>query len=84
MAPIVDGLTNEFAGRATVLQLDAALAENEALMPQLGLRGHPTFAVLDASGRVTARYSGPQSAATLRDALAAVAQPLPPDASRAP
>ena len=69
----MNGLAADYEGRATVVQLDAALPENEALMSQYALRGHPTFAVLDAAGEVNARFIGPQDAESLDAALAAVA-----------
>jgi len=72
MMPIVNGLHDEFAGRATVLQLDANEPENGRLQQDLGLRGHPTFAVLDGDGRVTQTFVGPQTEQLLREALTAV------------
>lgn len=69
MKPIVDGLEQEFQGRAAVVQLDAALPANAKLLDQYGLRGHPSFAVLAADGQIAERYFGPQSEATLRQAL---------------
>jgi thioredoxin-like negative regulator of GroEL len=73
MAPIVDGLKVEFAGRASVLQLNAGQSENEELQTQWGLRGHPSFAVLDADGQVIERFFGPQSVSRLRIAVQTVA-----------
>ncbi|MDX1413753.1 MAG: hypothetical protein R3293_06150 [Candidatus Promineifilaceae bacterium] len=73
MTPIVDGLEREFAGRANVVQLDAAEAGNEHLQQAFGLRGHPSFVILDADGRVQQTFIGPQTAEILRAALRAVA-----------
>ena len=61
MTPIVDGLESDFAGQARVLQLDANETENAQLQQQYGLRGHPTFVVLDGNGRVTQTFIGPQT-----------------------
>ena len=72
MSPIVDGLESDFAGRARVVQLDANEAENAKLQEQYGLRGHPTFAVLDRNGRVVQTFIGPQTEEVLRAALTAV------------
>ena len=69
MAPIVDGLEVEFDGKASVIQLDAGQLSNASLQSQWGLRGHPSFAVLDADGQVTKRFFGPQSEAILRQAI---------------
>jgi thioredoxin-like negative regulator of GroEL len=69
MEPIVNGLEQEFSGQLQVMRLDADDPVNEQLMQDLGLRGHPSFAVIDAQGNITARFFGPQSAETLREAL---------------
>ena len=74
MEPIVDGLEQEFAGQLEVLRLNADDPVNAQLMQDLGLRGHPSFAVLDTDGNITARFFGPQTAATLRVALQNVAE----------
>jgi len=72
MTPIVDGLESEFAGQASVLQLDANEADNGSLQQQLGMRGHPTIVVLDGNGRATQTFIGPQTAEVLHEALMAV------------
>ena len=69
MAPIVDGLKVEFAGTASVLQLNAGQSRNEELQTLWGLRGHPSFAVLDPDGQVIERFFGPQPEARLRQAM---------------
>lgn len=69
MAPIVDGLSDEFTGRAAVLQLNAAEQANEALQARYGVRGHPSFVVLGDDNRVTQRFFGPQPEEILRRAL---------------
>lgn len=73
MTPIVDGLGEEFEGRVSVLQLDAALAVNAGLQTEFGLRGHPSFAVLNSEERVTERFFGPQTEVALRQSMEAVA-----------
>jgi thioredoxin-like negative regulator of GroEL len=73
MTPIVDGLESEFAGQATVLQLNADDSGNARLLQQYGLRGHPSFVVLDADGRPVQTFVGPQTEAVLREALTVVA-----------
>ena len=71
MTPIVDGLESEFISQATVLQLDANEAENAKMQQQFGMRGHPTFAILDQNGRVLQTFIGPQTKAVLHDAITA-------------
>jgi len=75
MTPIVNGLESEFAGRAAVLQPDANIAENAKLQQQYGMRGHPTFVVLDENGRSVQTFIGPQTEEVLYKALTAVAAP---------
>jgi thioredoxin-like negative regulator of GroEL len=72
MTPIVDGLESDFAGQARVLQLDANETENSQLQQQYGLRGHPTFALLDRNGRVVQTFIGPQAEEILHEAIATV------------
>ncbi len=72
MTPIVDGLASDFSGQVRVLQLNADETENIQLQQQYGLRGHPTFAVLDRNGRVVQTFIGPQAEEVLREAITAV------------
>ncbi len=69
MTPIVNGLSEEFEGRASVFQLNAAQSTNARLQTDFGLRGHPSFAVLDKDVLVTNRFFGPQSENVLREAM---------------
>lgn len=72
MMPIVDGLESEFAGKVAIFRLNAAEPANVQLQQEYGLRGHPSFAVLDGDGRVVQVFIGPQTEETLRAALAAL------------
>jgi thioredoxin-like negative regulator of GroEL len=73
MTPIVNGLESDFKGQAIVLQLDANENENAQLQQQYGLRGHPTFVVLDANGQSVQTFIGPQKKEVLHEALTAAA-----------
>jgi len=73
MMPIVNGLQEEFEGRVSTHQLDASEAANAKLQSDLGLRGHPSFAVLDADSQVSERFFGPLTEVVLRQAMEAVA-----------
>ena len=73
MTPIVDGLEEEFSGQVSVTRLDAAQPDNAKLQSQYGLRGHPTFAILDSSGQISELLFGPQEEAVLHQAMAKVA-----------
>jgi hypothetical protein len=72
MTPIVDGIEAEFEGQVAVIRLNAEGAERAELMTRYGLRGHPSFAVLNEQSEVTERFTGPQTAETLRKAMTAV------------
>jgi thioredoxin-like negative regulator of GroEL len=69
MTPIVNGLADEFEGQIGVQQLNAAEQSNVQLQSQFGLRGHPSFVILDADGRATQTFLGPQTEGTLRQAI---------------
>jgi hypothetical protein len=73
MMPIVDGLNVEFEGRVSVFQLDAAQSANASLQTMYGLRGHPSFVVLDREDRIIERYFGPQTVTVLRESMEAAA-----------
>ena len=72
MMPIVNGLEAEFEGKVSAIQLNAAQEANEKLQNQWGLRGHPTFALVDASDSVVQLLFGPQPEAVLREAMEAL------------
>lgn len=65
----MNGLKTEFDGRAAVVRLNVADSDNAQMQQQLNMRGHPTFAVLDAQSQVTASFIGPQTTDVLRQAL---------------
>ncbi|GAB4151127.1 MAG: hypothetical protein Fur0021_14770 [Candidatus Promineifilaceae bacterium] len=75
MTPIVNGLEAEFANRVAVIRLNAAAPYVVAQQTAYGVRGHPSFVVLDAHGQPQHRFLGPQSAETLRTAILSVAPP---------
>ena len=72
MTPIVDRLQVEFDGRVSVIQLNADQEANMQLQNQWGLRGHPSFAVLDKSGSIAQGFFGPQTETNLRQAIESV------------
>ena len=73
MYPIVDGIEAEFTGQVAVIRLNAEGTEMAELMNSYGVRGHPSFVVLDANNEVMQRFIGPQTAEILREAMAVVA-----------
>ncbi len=69
MAPIVDGLEQEFQNQITVWRVNADTPDGQELQDILEVRGHPTVVVLDENGRIQNRFFGPQPVDSLRDAL---------------
>jgi len=69
--PIVDGLEEEFEGRVSVFRLNVSDGDNAALQNQLGLSGHPAFAILNENEQIVQIYFGPQTAEILREAMTA-------------
>ena len=69
MTPIVNGLEAEFSNEINIERLDASKAENVELMQEYGVRGHPSFVLLDKNGRVVQTFFGPQDEETLRTAI---------------
>lgn len=72
--PIVDGLKADFEGRIMVVSLNANERTNAQLQAQYGLRGHPSFAILDKDTRVVQRLFGPQSKDELHEVLVLVTE----------
>ena len=70
MAPIVDGLETQYAGLLTFERKDAATRDGEALLRRYGLRGHPSYAIVGASGEVLWRATGQKSAQELQRGIA--------------
>jgi len=72
MQLIVDGLEAEFEGQVAVVRLDADEVANVRLQSQFGVRGHPSFVVLNGSGHVSVQFFGPQTTEMLREAMVTV------------
>ena len=72
MKPIVNRLQEEFEGKVSVYQLNAAQEANVRLQNQWGLRGHPAFAILDEDGSVADKLFGPQTEVDLRRAMESI------------
>lgn len=74
MEPIVNGLEAEFEAEVTFVRLDAGVPGNARIQQGYGLRGHPTFVLLDADNQVVTTFVGPQPAESLRQALGKIAE----------
>ena len=66
--PIVDGLQADYKDRVAFLRLDAAQDGREAFIAY-GLRGHPSFVIIDNAGEVLWKSVGDQSRAPLETAV---------------
>jgi len=69
MTPVVNGLRNEFNGRAEFVILNAGFGEGKEAFDAYQLPGHPSYVLLDPSGEVMWLAFGPQARSTLEDAL---------------
>jgi thioredoxin 1 len=67
VAPAVEGLAREFAGRAVVAKLN--VDENPAISQRLGITSIPALYIFKG-GKVVERLRGAQPASVLRQALA--------------
>lgn len=72
MTPIVNGLEETYGDEITFERLNAAEREVEALQLEVGVRGHPSFAIVDESGQIAATFVGPQSEEALEEGITAV------------
>lgn len=68
MSPIVDGLAKDFGDRVAFQRLDAR-REGAELFRQYRLRGHPSYVIIDRSGKIAWQRVGVVSRQELEDAL---------------
>lgn len=69
MQPIVNGLEEEFAGQLAFERIDANTKEGAARMKVYGLRGHPSYAIVDPEGNLLWFLSGQTDAERLRQTI---------------
>jgi hypothetical protein len=69
MTPVVNGLRDEFDGRAAFVILNAAIGEGGDAFKAYQLPGHPSYVLLNPSGEVVWRAFGPQMKASLESAI---------------
>jgi len=63
--PIVDGLENDLRGKAPVLRLNVQDEVGMSAARQFGVRGVPSFFVLDGQGQVVYAQAGMPNRATI-------------------
>lgn len=69
MAPIVDRLTKEFAGKVDVKVIDVDQQANQELVARFKINSIPTFAFIDRNGNVLELFIGGTSEETLRQKI---------------
>lgn len=65
----MNGLETEFADRINVVRLNVAEPANARIQAEMGLRGHPSLALLDEEGEIARRFFGAPAADVLRRAV---------------
>lgn len=56
--PVVDGMEEKLMGKAEVIRLDALSSVGRQAAARYGVRGVPTFVVVDSSGQAVYRQAG--------------------------
>jgi hypothetical protein len=69
MQPIVNGLESEFEDQIVFQQIDANTEEGRTAMSGYGLRGHPSYAIVDVDGSLLWTAAGQLPAEQLRQSL---------------
>jgi len=52
MEPVVDGLEDDFGEKIDFRHIDASTQDGQSVFRAYGLRGHPSYVVMDPSGEV--------------------------------
>ena len=69
MAPIVDGLEQQFSDQLAVKRVNAEVGDGPAIMKAYRIPGHPVMMLIDSQGSEAARLIGPQSKDVLVEEL---------------
>jgi hypothetical protein len=77
MAPIVDGLEQQFSDQIVVKRVNARVGDGPVVMAGYRIPGHPAIMIIDAAGNETTRLIGPQSPAVLAGELQKALNPTP-------
>jgi cytochrome c-type biogenesis protein len=73
--PVVDGLEQDLTGRAQVLRLSVMDDVGGELAMRYGVRGVPTFVLLDGTGEVVLRQAGIPAQDEIKAAVAELSSP---------
>jgi hypothetical protein len=69
VAPIVDGLEQQFGEQLAVKRINADIGDGPSIMRDYRILGHPTLLIFDRAGQEVHRLVGPQPAETIEDIL---------------
>ena len=69
MAPIVDGLEQQFSEQIAVKRINAEIGDGPAIMKAYRIPGHPVIMIIDPEGNEIQRLIGPQTKETLIEEL---------------
>ena len=70
--PVVDGLERELEGQARVLRLSVMDGTGRELAMRYGVRGVPTFVLLNGAGEVALKQVGMPDRDGIKDTVAAL------------
>jgi len=73
--PVVDGLERELEGQAQVLRLNAMDAVGGKLAMRYGVRGVPTFVLLNGAGEVMLKQVGMPERVEIIDTVRELSEP---------
>ena len=71
MQPIVDGLESEYRESVEFTQINASTPEGLEIFNSYGLFGHPSYLILDDTGKTIWQSVGEQPAEDIQSALEA-------------
>ncbi len=74
MQPIVNGLQSDYKGQLVFEQIDANQEIGQQRLREYGLRGHPSYVIIDAKGAVLWSGTGQLPADLLQAQLQAAVQ----------
>ena len=69
MQPIVDGLETEYRESVEFIQINASTPEGLEIFNSYGLFGHPSYLILDETGKVLWQSVGEQPVGNIQSAL---------------
>ncbi|MBP8107671.1 MAG: hypothetical protein KAZ38_08655 [Caldilineaceae bacterium] len=74
MLPIVNGLETDYKGQLAFEQIDANQEIGQQRMRDYGLRGHPSYVIIDAKGAILWSATGQLPEEMIRAQLQAAVQ----------